>query len=125
MWRELIHNNHHLVKRRQSLRNAATSAEKLLWQELKKFAATNRFRRQHSIGPYVVDFYCPKKHLVIELDGAPHQKIGQKKYDIYRTRYLNSLNITVLRFWNSEVINQMDEVVEKIIFGLDVKLTSW
>lgn len=118
MWRELIHNNHHLVKRRQLLRNTTTPAEKLLWQKLKDLAPQNRFRRQHSIGPYIVDFYCPKKRLAIELDGAPHQNISQKKYDTYRTRYLNSLNITVLRFWNNEVISQIDEVIEKIKLAL-------
>ena len=62
-----------------------------------------KFRRQHSIGNYIVDFYCPEERLVVELDGEPHFDKETKKYDIARILYLNELNIKVIRFENVEI----------------------
>ena len=73
-----------------------------------------KFRRQHSIGNYIVDFYCPEERLVVELDGEPHFDKKTKKYDIVRTLYLNELNIKVIRFENLEILHALENVLNKI-----------
>ena len=77
-----------------------------------------KFRRQISIGPYIVDFYCPEKRLIVEIDGGHHNNDDARNYDRYRTKYFESLNMCVLRFWNSEVENSIDLVLEKIKVAL-------
>jgi len=72
-----------------------------------------KFRRQHPIGNYVVDFYCPKKKLVIEVDGGQHFK--QEEQDEKRSRFLESMGCRVIRFWNNEVFENMDGVVDRIL----------
>jgi very-short-patch-repair endonuclease len=94
------------------LRNEATEQEVVLWKHLKNSGLGHKFRRQHSVGNFVLDFYCPEKLLAIELDGNQHLDAVEK--DQERTNYLNSLNITVIRFWNKE-INQSLEVVLELI----------
>ena len=71
-----------------------------------------KFRRQHSVTFYILDFYCPEKKLAIELDGEQHKQ--NYKYDSYRTRYLGAFNIKVIRFWNWEVQSNLDKVVDQI-----------
>lgn len=71
-----------------------------------------KFKRQHSIGNFIVDFYCPAKKLVIELDGRQHLK--NKDYDEERKWYFESLGIKEIRFWNSEIDNNLKGVMEKI-----------
>ena len=71
-----------------------------------------RFRRQHAIGRYIVDFCSIKQKLVIEIDGSPHLK--QKAYDAERTAFLESKGYRVLRFWNSQVMDELDEVLQLI-----------
>jgi very-short-patch-repair endonuclease len=73
-----------------------------------------KFRRQHAIGNYVADFYCNESRLVIELDGNFHTAVEIKEYDKTRTNLLNELGITVLRFWNEEVIKDPGKVIKKI-----------
>ena len=77
-----------------------------------------KFFRQYSVGSYILDFYCPKARLSIELDGESHLPKDQKLYDKERTRYLNGNNIKVMRFWNDEVINNIDIVIQKITNAL-------
>ena len=77
-----------------------------------------KFFRQYSVGSYILDFYCPKTRLAIELDGESHIPNDQKLYDAERTKYLNGNNIKVLRFWNDEVINNIDIVIQKITNAL-------
>ncbi len=101
-----------MKNRRKELRNKATPEEKLLWKYLQNKKLGFKFIRQYSIEGYVVDFYCPAKRLAIEIDGDQHKK--NKKYDEYRTGYLNAFNIKVIRFWNQEIVNDVEEVVEKI-----------
>ncbi|MEK7091285.1 MAG: endonuclease domain-containing protein [Patescibacteria group bacterium] len=98
--------------RRKELRNSATDEEKLLWKKLQRNQLGMKFIRQYSVDGYVVDFYCPVKRLAVEIDGDQHKK--NKKYDEYRNRYLSAFNIKVIRFWNQEVMNDVEEVVEKI-----------
>jgi very-short-patch-repair endonuclease len=104
-----VFNRSKLLDRRKELRHEATAQEKLLWYRLKGKQLGFKFRRQHGIGGYIVDFYCKEKNLVIELDGLQH--LEAKDYDELRDRYLQSLDLTVLRFWNKEI----DEDIEKVI----------
>ena len=110
-----IYNRKYLKARRKELRNNSTQAEIILWQYLKGSQLENRkFRRQQSIGNYIVDFYCPKEKLVIELDGEVHFNKEAIEYDMKRTNYLESLNIKVIRFENKEVVFNLKKVLEKI-----------
>jgi very-short-patch-repair endonuclease len=102
-------------QRRKDLRNNATSAEKRLWYFLKgKQLAGRKFTRQHSIGKYIVDFYCSEEQLIIELDGEHHKEEEQVKYDEARTKYLESLNKRVIRFSNMDVLIDTDKVLKEI-----------
>ena len=96
---ERIHNRNILKQRRKQLRNSLTPAEAKLWSLIKDSQLENRkFRRQHSVGPYVLDFYCPSEKLCIEMDGAGHFTDGGYEYDGERTEYLRNRNIKVVRF---------------------------
>ena len=112
---KILYNNPILKERRRELRHYPTKAEVLLWQRLNKRQLDDyRFFRQYSAGPYILDFYCPKLRLAVEVDGARHAQEEDKAYDEERTSYLQTLNITTVRFWNQEVIERMDSVVAKI-----------
>jgi very-short-patch-repair endonuclease len=104
----------------RELRLRATDAEQKLWALLRNRQLKGRkFRRQHAIANYVVDFYCNEFKLAIELDGNFHTDAEAKEYDEARTLLLNELGITVLRFWNDEVVNDPTKVIEKISEYLD------
>ena len=105
---------------RRELRNHSTSAEATLWKLLKNSQAGGyKFRRQHGIGPFVLDFYCPLLRLCIELDGGVHQMPLADVKDEMRTKFLNEQGITVLRFENDVVWRNPQSIVEKIIeFGI-------
>ena len=110
-----IYNNMTLKNRRKELRKNQTEAEKVLWQELRNRQFFGlKFFRQYSIGMYIVDFYCPKLRLAIEVDGSQHAEKEKHEYDKERTVYLKHLDITVLRFWNNDVLNNIDEVLLSI-----------
>ena len=85
-----------------------------------------KFSRQHSVGRYIVDFYCHEERLVVELDGEQHKEKEQMQYDNERTKYLESLNHKVIRFGNMEVLFDTDTVLKKIerCFGKQSSLTS-
>ncbi len=111
-----IHNRKELKPYRKELRNNLTPAEVTLWLELKgKQLEGRKFRRQHSVGSYILDFYCPSERLCIELDGAQHFTEEGMAYDQERTEYLNSLNIRVIRFKNLDVFERMEMVLSEII----------
>lgn len=116
--REFIINKTALKPRRKQLRSQPTPTEKLLWEKLRKKQLGFWFKRQVSISNYVVDFYCPQKRLAIEIDGSVHKTINQKKYDLYRTSYLKQFNITEIRFWNSEIQNNIKNVIKTISLHL-------
>ncbi len=107
-----VHNKQELYTRRKKLRTGATLQEAKLWERLRRKQLGYRFRRQHSVGWYILDFYCPEKKLVVEIDGAPHK--ASKEYDAVRTNYLNLRGIQILRFWDDEVSNHIEKVVSKI-----------
>ena len=79
--------------------------------------AGRKFRRQHRIGPYIVDFYCAGAKLVIELDGGQH--LDRQAYDFHRTRFLQAQGCRVIRFWNHDVLLQTDAVLEAILVALE------
>jgi very-short-patch-repair endonuclease len=104
-----------LKDRRKHLRNFSTSAEASLWILLKGRQLDGRkFRRQHSIGSYVLDFYCPSEMLAVELDGEPHFTEEGINYDRIRTEYINDMGIRIVRFENLKVFEQPEAVLEEI-----------
>ena len=110
-----IHNRSELKLRRKSLRKKLTAAEATLWTLLKdKQLEGRKFRRQHSVNKYILDFYCAAEMLAIELDGEHHFTEDGLRYDEQRTRYLNTLNIRVVRFENEEVFQSPEGVVAEI-----------
>ncbi len=98
----------------RNLRNQATPQENRLWYDFLK-TQPQRIYRQKVIGNYIVDFYCPSVHLVIESDGAQHYEDAAMKYDKQRTAYLEILGLTVLRFTNGDVNRNFDGVCETIL----------
>jgi len=102
-------------QRARELRASMTDAEVILWSQLQRGQAGGfRFRRQYPAGPYFLDFYCPAKRLAVELDGGQHAGETAKGYDEERTRYLQAKHIRVIRFWNRDVLTNLDNVLETI-----------
>ena len=108
------------TQRRRDLRNNATPAEAALWRWLKSGGAGGwKFRRQHGMGRYVMDFYCPALRLCVELDGSAHDYSFD--HDEERTRFLRAQGITVMRFRNEVVWTNPQGIVEEIVrFGKEV-----
>ncbi len=105
-------NSHLLLEKAKKMRNNPTDAEKILWQELKAKKLGSKFRQQHLIADFIVDFVCLTKKLVVEVDGGIH--LSQEEKDIERSRILNDLGFKVIRFTNEEVIGNLDSVLEEI-----------
>jgi len=100
---------------RRRLRKNATDAERKLWSTLRsRGMAGLKFFRQYSIGPYILDFYCPERRLAIEVDGGQHAHLHGQQHDDHRDRYLTGLNIRVIRFWNNDVLQNIEGVWERI-----------
>lgn len=99
------------------LRKELTPAERRLWACLRGEGLGVNFRRQHAIGPYIADFCCIKKKLVIELDGSQH--LEQAEYDQRRTEFLQTRGCRVLRFWNRDVMHDLDGVLRAILHALE------
>lgn len=112
--RKRVYHLTELKPRRRDLRQKSTESEKLLWEKLRNNNLGAKFRRQYSVMGYVVDFYCPKERLAIELLGGVHKSVSAKKYDDYRREHLKAFAITILEFWNSEVENNIEGVLELI-----------
>ncbi|MBD0368129.1 MAG: endonuclease domain-containing protein [Flavisolibacter sp.] len=96
------------------LRKNMTPAEKMLWDRFYKNQLGVRIRRQHPIGKYIADFYCHEAKLIIEIDGDIHLIKENKEYDIGREVCLNEFGIEIIRFTNDEVMNNVEEVIQKI-----------
>ena len=104
-----------MTRRARRLRKTMTAEEKRLWWRLRREQISGlSFRRQHPVGPYVLDFFCPSIQLAVELDGGQHNFISTQNRDARRTAWLNSRDITVLRFWNNDVLRNMDGVLDEI-----------
>ena len=100
------------------LRKSMTSAEKTLWNKLRRGQLKGMyFRRQHPYGIYILDFFCHDANLAIEVDGAVH--LGSKEYDEERTQYLESTGLIVIRFSNEEIEENVDKVIESIYVCLN------
>ncbi len=94
----------------KALSHNLTPAEEKLWGHLRAHRIGDvHFRKQHAIGHYIVDFCAPRKKLIIELDGSQH--LEQQEYDKERTAFLESKGYRVLRFWNNEVMNDIETVL--------------
>ena len=110
-----IFNKKELEHRRKELRNNSSYAEVFFWQQIKKGQLEGRkFRRQTSIGSYIVDFYCPEEKIVVELDGEVHFNEEARKYDKERTEYLESIGLRVIRFENQDVLKNTEYVMNTI-----------
>ena len=102
------------------LRKHMTDAERKLWRELRGDQFGVRFRRQVPLGPYIIDFACFSPRIAIEIDGGQHGDDHIQTYDKKRTDWLQSCGYVVLRFWNSEVLTQIDLVKEEILRNLSL-----
>jgi len=110
-----IYNKSSELDKRRSLRKSQTEVEALLWEKLRaRQLDGHKFKRQFGIGSYVVDFFCAEKKLAIELDGAPHFTKEGAAYDKEREAVIGSLDISFIRFTDTEVIKDLNGVVEKI-----------
>jgi very-short-patch-repair endonuclease len=99
----------------RNLRSNMTDAEQLIWSKIRRKQITDaQFYRQKNIGNYIVDFYCAKRKLIIEVDGGQHYNREVMKKDQERNRYLQGLGLTMLRFSDIDVLNNIDGVVERI-----------
>jgi len=107
-----------IFTRAKELRRDPTPAEVKLWARLRAHRmADAHFRNQHAIGNYIVDFCAPRRKLIIELDGSQHLK--QEEHDAERTEFLKSKGYKVLRFWNDDVMNNIDSVLNVILDTLN------
>ena len=101
------------------LRKTLTPAERILWGELRNRKLEGfKFRRQHPVSDYIVDFYCHEKRLVVEVDGKVHKRVEAHEYDADRTAELNALGLKVIRFDNVEVTSNLRHVLERILGAL-------
>jgi very-short-patch-repair endonuclease len=107
----------------RGLRKNSTDAERLLWKHLraKQFSGM-KFRRQEQIGRFIADFVCYEKSVIIEADGSQHAL--EKEKDEERTQWLNSQGFSVLRFWNNEILTNIDGVMETICMQCNPPLPS-
>ena len=107
--------NNTLTQISKELRQKQTEAEKILWFKLRNRQLDGaKFRRQHRIGSYIVDFACLENKLIIEIDGGQHNQTLARENDEQRTQWLETTGYHVVRFWNSEVIQNTEGVLEKI-----------
>lgn len=109
-----IHNHEDLRNTRRLLRNNPTNGEKLLWSGLKNKQLGYKFRRQHGIGSFIVDFYCSKLRLVIEVDGETHNDKDVQENDKRKERFLKDNYFKVIRFTDDRVMGNIEKVLEEI-----------
>jgi very-short-patch-repair endonuclease len=106
-----------MLRYARTLRKDPTHAERVLWQRLRRRQLAGfKFRRQHSVGPYICDFACLEASIVIELDGSQHAE--QSDYDMRRDTFLRSRGFRVLRFWNNDVLVRTEVILETIYEAL-------
>ena len=106
----------------REFRNKLTPAEQTFWLRLKEQFPEYKFRRQHPISIYIADFYCHKLKLVIEIDGPIHDSMDAKLADEKRQKYLENLNLTVIRFTNEQIRSEVEKVI-KVISSIIAKST--
>ena len=114
-----------ILKNARTLRKHQTDAETLLWYLLRdRNFCGFKFRRQHPVAPYILDFYCHEAQLGIELDGGQHNEGAKQDEDKERTEFLKGQGIKVIRFWNSEVLGETEEVLERVYDALTPALSQ-
>ena len=108
-----------ILNNARELRSSLTDAEKLLWQLLRnrRFCGY-KFRRQHPVNSFILDFYCHDEKLAVDLDGGGHCSDEQIAYDAERTKELEGAGIRVLRFWNNDVLKNTETILESILAAL-------
>ncbi|MHB8843903.1 MAG: endonuclease domain-containing protein [Nitrospirota bacterium] len=117
-----LFNRTEVKDKRRALRKEMPPAEVILWNVLRgKGLSGRKFRRQYSIGPYIVDFYCPQAKLAIEIDGESHFIEGAEMRDRERQKYIQAKGIQVLRFTNTDVYERLEGVVLQIASRLPLK----
>lgn len=121
----VTYNKTQLKPLRRELRKHQTDAERVIWNLVRnKQILGLKFFRQYSVGNYILDFFCTKVRLAIEIDGGQHAKPLNQMADNERTRYLQEQNITVVRFWNNEVLQNTEGVYETILARIKPLLPS-
>jgi very-short-patch-repair endonuclease len=114
------------IQRARSLRRKPTEAERRLWSQLRNRNVANlKFRRQHPLGDRIVDFFCSEAKLAIELDGSGHASYRGQTSDLDREIELYEKGIRVLRFQNTDVFNNLDGVLNTIIYAVDAERSLW
>ncbi len=109
-----------MTAKARRLRHMPTIAEQTLWKALRRNQLHKiSFRRQHPIGPYVLDFYCPSKRIAIEVDGGQHATDTGQAHDQRREHWLSAKGIRILQFWNNEVLLNLNGVLQTICHALD------
>ncbi len=109
-----------LQDKARKLRRNQTDAERWLWQQLRAKQLGAKFRRQQSIPPYIVDFVCFEHKLIIEVDGGQHD--AQQQYDARRTKFLEQQGYHVVRFWNNDVFENKEGVLQHILTCIREKI---
>jgi very-short-patch-repair endonuclease len=110
----IVYNHKHLKPIKRLLRKQDVAAEKILWSKLRNRRQRFKFRRQYSIGNYVVDFYCPTLKLAIEIDGATHSTKEEIEKDKEREKFLKRFGVKIKRYNNTDVYNNTEAVVGDI-----------
>jgi len=100
--------------RRSRLRSTQTLPEAIFWQKVRGRQLGVKFRRQHGISEYIVDFYCAERRLIIEIDGDSHFTPDKQEYDARRDNFLKQNKFTVLRFTNRQIMEEINEVIEAV-----------
>jgi very-short-patch-repair endonuclease len=108
-----------ILERAREMRHPQTPAEATLWRALRNRNLNYKFRRQHPIDRFIIDFYCAQAKLCIEIDGASHLDPEQQKYDAARTEFLEDLGYKVIRFTNNDVRYMLDAVATEIITTIE------
>jgi|SRR3989344_6020230 len=118
MYRDFHYTIKPLKNRRRQLRNNPTKAEKILWSIIRNRNLGIKFTRQYSVDGFVIDFYCQSKRYAIEVEGGVHCQPSQIKYDQFRDRFIKAHDIKILKINNAEIFNNIETVVNKILFGV-------
>ncbi|WP_312835662.1 endonuclease domain-containing protein [Comamonas sp.] len=112
------------LQQARALRQSPTTAEQVLWRHLRnRQLAGTKCRRQHPLGPYILDFVCLEHGLVVEVDGGQHADLQAQAYDRQRSAWLQQQGLQVLRFWNHEVVQQTNEVLAHVLQALTPALS--
>jgi very-short-patch-repair endonuclease len=116
----LVYNKKQQTQRRRYLRHSMTKVEIILWSRLsRRQMHGHKFRRQYSVDQYIIDFYCPRLKLAIEIDGDPHFVSGAKDYDKQRQEHIEKYDICFVRFTNADVCENIDGVCQTIYENIE------